>query len=223
MTLKLFFQALIKFLLGVIIVGVLIFLPAGTMAYFNGWLLMGVLFVPIFIAGIVMMIANPPLLERRLSFKEKEKDQGIVVKLSGLMFIIGFVVAGLGYRFQLYTFPTPIVVIGAVLFLASYILYAEVMRENTYLSRTVKVEEGQKVIDKGLYSVVRHPMYSATILLFLAVPLILGSVFSLLVFLAYPFIIAVRIRGEEKLLERELRGYSEYKKRVKYRLIPFIW
>lgn len=223
MSFKLLIQAITKLLLGIIIVGVLIFLPAGTLSFFNGWLLMGVLFVPILIAGITMMIVNPSLLEKRLSFKEKEKDQGIIVKLSGLMFILGFAVAGLGHRFNWYSLPMPVVIAGAVLFLASYIIYAEVLRENTYLSRTIEVQEGQKVIDTGLYSVVRHPMYSATLVLFLSIPIILGSVFSIAVFLAYPFIISVRIRGEEKLLEKELSGYSEYKKKVKYRLIPFIW
>ena len=223
MTIKLFFSAIIKFLLGVILVGALIFLPAGSLSYVNGWILMGILFVPMFIAGIVMMIKNPELLKKRLDAKEKQKEQGIVVKLSGLMFLAGFIVAGLGYRFNWYSLPRIVVIIASVAFLISYVLYAEVLRENTYLSRTIKVEDGQKVIDKGLYAIVRHPMYSVTLILFLSMPLILGSIYSLVIFLAYPFIIAQRIKGEEALLEKDLEGYAEYKKRVKYRLIPFIW
>ena len=223
MTIKLFFSAIIKFLLGVILVGALIFLPAGSLSYVNGWILMGILFVPMFIAGIVMMIKSPELLKKRLDAKEKQQEQGIVVKLSGLMFLAGFIVAGLGYRFNWYSLPRIVVIIASVAFLISYVLYAEVLRENTYLSRTIKVEDGQKVIDKGLYAIVRHPMYSVTLILFLSMPLILGSIYSLVIFLAYPFIIAQRIKGEEALLEKELEGYAEYKKRVKYRLIPFIW
>ena len=223
MTIKLFFSAIIKFLLGVILVGALIFLPAGSLSYVNGWILMGILFVPMFIAGIVMMFKNPELLKKRLDAKEKQKEQGIVVKLSGLMFLAGFIVAGLGYRFNWYSLPRIVVIIASVAFLISYVLYAEVLRENTYLSRTIKVEDGQKVIDKGLYAIVRHPMYSVTLILFLSMPLILGSIYSLVIFLAYPSIIAQRIKGEEALLEKELEGYAEYKKRVKYRLIPFIW
>lgn len=223
MTIKLFFEAIIKFLLGVILVGVLIFLPAGTLSYFNGWLFMGVLFVPMFIAGIVMMIKDPALLKSRLDAKEKEKKQDIVVKLSGLMFLCGFVVSGLGRRFTWYTLPRPAVIVGAVLFLLSYVLYAEVLRENTYLSRTIKVQEGQKVIDTGLYAIIRHPMYSATLILFMSIPLILGSLYALVIFLAYPVIIGMRIINEENFLEKELQGYTEYKKKVKYRLIPFIW
>ena len=223
MSIRLFLSAIIKFLLGVILVGALIFLPAGTILYFNGLLLMGILFVPMFLAGIVMMFKNPALLESRLDAKEKEKDQGLVVKLSGLMFLAGFIVAGLGYRFGWYILPCSVSIGGAVAFLIAYILYAEVLRENTYLSRTVKVQEGQKVVDTGLYGIVRHPMYSVTLLLFLSMPIVLGSVYSFVIFLAYPFIIAKRIKGEEELLERELEGYSEYKKKVKYRLIPFVW
>ena len=223
MTVKLFIQAILKFLLGVVLVGVLIFLPAGSLAYFNGWLLMGVLFVPMFFAGIVMMVKNPELLKSRLDAKEKEKDQDLVVKLSGLMFIGGFAVAGLGYRFGWYMLPVGVSIGAAVVFLIAYVLYAEVLRENTYLSRTIKVAEGQTVVDTGLYGVVRHPMYSVTLLLFLAMPILLGSVYALVIFLAYPFIIAKRIKGEERLLEAELDGYADYKKKVKYRLIPFIW
>ena len=223
MTLALFFSAVTKFLLGVVLVGVLIFLPAGTFAYANGWLLMGVLFLPMFAAGIVMMCKNPTLLQSRLNAKEKQKDQNFVVKLSGLMFAAGFVLAGLGYRFGWYTLPLWATRMGTVLFLTAYALYAEVLRENTYLSRTVEVREGQKVIDTGLYGIVRHPMYSATVLLFLSIPLILGSLYALLVFLLYPFLIAKRIKGEETFLEQELDGYHEYKQKVKYRLLPFVW
>lgn len=223
MTVKLFFEALIKFLLGIVLVGVLIFLPAGTLSFTYGWIFMGVLFIPIFFAGIVKMIKKPELLAKRLNGKEKQQEQSLVVKLSGLMFISGFVVAGLGYRFRWFILPLPVVIAASVLFLTAYILYAEVLRENAYLSRTVEVQENQKVIDSGLYGIVRHPMYSATLLLFLSIPLILGSVFSFIIFLAYPVIIAKRIKYEEALLEKELTGYSEYKEKVKYRLIPFIW
>ena len=223
MTIKLFCQAIIKFLLGVVLVGVLIFAPAGTLSFFNGWLLMGILFIPMFIAGLVMMCKNPNLLKSRLNAKEEQKDQDLVVKLSGLMFLAGFIVAGLGIRFDWYTLPKGVSIVGAVVFLIAYILYAEVLRENTYLSRTIQVQENQKVVDTGLYGIVRHPMYSATLLLFLAIPVVLGSVYSLLIFLVYPFIIAKRIKGEEEFLEKELNGYTEYKQKVKYRMIPFIW
>ena len=220
---KLFFNAILKFLLGVALVGALIFLPAGTLSYFGGWLLMGVLFVPMFFAGIVMLVKNPTLLQSRLHAKEKEREQSLVVKLSGLMFMAGFVLAGLGVRFGWYALPRGVAVGGAVVFLLAYVLYAEVLRENTYLSRTIEVQENQKVIDTGLYGIVRHPMYSVTVVLFLAMPIVLGSVYALLVFLLYPFIIAKRIRHEEAFLEKELEGYKEYKTKVKYRLIPFIW
>ena len=223
MTLKLFFEAIIKFLFGVLIVGLLIFLPAGTLDYFGGLVLMGILFIPMFFAGIVMMIKNPALLRSRLDAKEKQKEQSAVVKLSGLMFLIGFILSGLGHRFGWYTLPKWVTLIGASLFLVAYILYAEILRENTYLSRTIEVQEGQKVVDTGLYSVVRHPMYSVTLLLFLSMPLVLGSIYSFTVFLFYPFIIAKRIKHEELFLEKELEGYIEYKEKVKYRLIPFIW
>ena len=184
---------------------------------------MSILFIPMFLAGIVMMFKNPSLLKSRLDAKEKQQDQSLVVKLSGLMFLAGFIVAGLGVRFNWYTLPTPVVIGATVVFLAAYILYAEVLRENTYLSRTIEVQENQKVIDTGLYGIVRHPMYSATLLLFISMPLVLGSVYSFLIFLMYPFIIAKRIKGEEEFLEKELCGYREYKQKVKYRLIPFIW
>ncbi len=223
MTVKLFVQAMLKFVLGVALVGVLIFLPAGTFDFINGWILMGILFIPMFVAGIVMMFANPELLKTRLDAKEKQKEQDFVVKLSGLMFIAGFVVAGLGKRFNWYTLPIGATVTFAIVFLVAYILYAEVLRENTYLSRTIQVQENQKVIDTGLYGVVRHPMYSVTLLLFLSMPLVLGSVYAFVIFLAYPFIIAKRIKNEEMFLKKELAGYSEYTEKVKYRLIPFVW
>ncbi len=223
MTVKLFAEAISKFLLGVVLVGVLLFWPAGTFAFWNGWLFMGILFVPMFFAGIVLMLKNPELLRKRLDAKEKEKEQSLVVKLSGLMFLAGFLVAGFGVRFQWYMLPKVVVIIAAGLFFLGYILYAEVLRENTYLSRTIEVQEDQKVIDTGLYGIIRHPMYSATLLLFLAMPLVLGSIYSFVIFLAYPFIIAKRIKGEEAFLEKELSGYSEYKKKVKYRLVPFVW
>ena len=223
MTFNLFFQATSKFLLGIVLVGLLIFLPAGTFSYFNGWLFMGILFVPMFFAGIVMMFKNPDLLKKRLNAKEKQEEQNLVIKLIGLMFIVGFVVAGLDFRYNWNTLPKSIVIFALVIFLVAYILYAEVLRENTYLSRTVELQENQKVIDTGLYSIVRHPMYSVTLLLFLSMPLVLGSAFSFLIFLAYPFIIAKRIKNEEEFLEKELNGYREYKQKVKYRLIPFVW
>ena len=223
MTTKLFIQAIIKFLLGVILVGLLIFLPAGTVSYANGWLLMGILFVPMFFAGIVMMFKNPELLKKRLNAKEKQQEQNMVVKLSGLMFLVGFILAGLGFRFGWDTLPKGFTIGAAVVFLIAYLLYAEVLRENTYLSRTIEVQEDQKVIDTGLYGIVRHPMYSATVLLFLSMPLVLGSLYSFLIFLAYPFIIAKRIVHEEAFLEKELSGYREYKQKVRYRLIPYIW
>ncbi|MBO5715896.1 MAG: isoprenylcysteine carboxylmethyltransferase family protein [Clostridia bacterium] len=223
MTLKLFIQAIIKFTLGVVLVGALIFLPAGTFDFAGGWLLMGILFVPMFIAGVVMMFKSPSLLASRLDAKEKEKEQNIVVKLSGLMFILGFVLAGLDFRFSWIKLPFTVNIAASVVFIVAYVLYAEVLRENVYLSRTVKVVEGQKVISTGLYGIVRHPMYFATILLFMAMPLVLGSVISFVVFLAYPFIIAARIRNEEQVLTRELDGYEEYKQKVKYRMLPFIW
>ena len=223
MTKKLFVQAITKYLLGVVLVGLLIFLPAGTFLFFNGWLFMGILFVPMFFAGIVMMFKNPNLLKSRLNSKEKQEEQSIVIKLSGLMFLAGFIVAGLGVRFHWYALPKRIVIGAAVVFLVAYILYAEVLRENTYLSRTIEVQENQSVIDTGLYGIVRHPMYSVTLLLFLSMPIVLGSVYSFLIFMVYPFIIAKRIKGEEQFLEKELNGYREYKKKVKYRLIPFIW
>ena len=223
MTAKLFLGAILKFLLGVALVGVLIFLPAGSLHFHNGWLLMGILFIPMFLAGIVMMFKSPGLLQSRLEAKEKQKDQDLVVKLSGLMFLAGFVVAGLSFRFGWLLLPQGVSIGAAVVFLIAYGLYAEVLRENTYLSRTIKVQENQKVVDTGLYGIVRHPMYSVTLLLFLSMPLVLGSVYSFVIFLAYPLLIAKRIKGEEAFLEKELPGYAEYKQKVKYRMIPFVW
>ena len=223
MSVKLFIQAIIKFMLGVLLVGVLIFLPAGSFNYWQGILFMGILFVPMFIAGIVMMIKNPSLLNKRLNAKEKETEQKYVLLFSGIIFILGFVLAGLGHRYNWYTLPKIVTIIGSVLFIIAYVLYAEVMRENTYLSRTVEVQENQKVIDTGLYGIVRHPMYAVTILLFLMIPLVLGSIYALIVFMFYPLVLVKRIKNEEDVLTKELDGYSEYKKKVKYRIIPFIW
>lgn len=223
MTPKLLIQAISKFISGIILVGLLIFLPAGTLRFFNGWLLMGILFIPIFFAGIIMILNNPGLLKKRLQSKETQKEQDLVLKLSGLMFLAGFVVAGFGFHLKWYILPKSVSFAAAGIFLAAYLLYAEVLRENTYLSRTIEVQENQQVIDTGLYSIVRHPMYSATLLLFLSMPLILGSLYSFAIFLLYPMIIAYRIKHEEAFLEKELPGYREYKKNVRYRLIPFVW
>ncbi|MBE6588462.1 MAG: isoprenylcysteine carboxylmethyltransferase family protein [Ruminococcaceae bacterium] len=220
---KLLLNAIIKFVCGALLVGLLVFLPAGTFSFFGGWLLMALLFVPMFFAGIFMLVKAPALLEKRLDVKEKRSSQKGVVGFSGLIFIGGFVLAGLDERFGWSEVPLVVVIIASVLFILSYILYAEVLRENAYLSRTVKVEEDQKVIDTGLYGIVRHPMYAATVILFLMMPLILGSFYALIPFAFYPVLIAVRIIDEEKLLTKELTGYVEYKKKVKYRLIPFIW
>lgn len=223
MNTKLFFEAVIKFLLGIVLVGTLIFLPAGTFLFFNGWLLMTILFVPMFIAGIIMMFKNPDLLKSRLNAKEKQKEQSVIVASSGVMFLAGFIVAGLNFRFKWFILPRSITIIAAAVFLLAYLIYAEVLRENAYLSRTIEVKENQRVIDTGLYGIVRHPMYTATILLFLTMPIVLGSLYSFVIFLAYPIIIIRRIKNEEVLLEKELNGYIEYKQKVKYRLIPFIW
>ena len=220
---KLLTQALAKVFLGVVLVGLLLFLPAGSFAYWQGWLLMGILFVPMFVAGFVMLSKNPDLLRKRLNAKEEEKEQKTVVALSGLLFIAAFVVAGLNWRFQWCVLPDWAVWVAAVLVLLCYLLYAEVLRENTYLSRTIEVQENQKVIDTGLYGIVRHPMYMATTVLFLAMPLVLASPLSFLIMLLYIPLIAKRIKNEEVVLEEGLEGYKEYKERVKYRIIPFIW
>ena len=220
---KLFFQALTKFLLGVIVFGLLIFLPAGSFQYWQGWLMVGLLFVPMFVAGLILMVKNPELLRKRLNAKEEEKEQKSVVALSGVMFVAAFVVAGLNWRFQWVMLPEWAVWLATALFLFGYVLYAEVLRENAYLSRTIEVQEDQKVIDTGLYGIVRHPMYTATIILFLAMPLVLASPISFLIMLLYIPLIAKRIRNEEAVLEQGLKGYTEYKQRVKYKVFPYIW
>ncbi len=220
---KLLAEALVKFACGLVLIGLLIFLPAGTLYYTNGWLLMGLLFIPMFIAGFVMLAKSPNLLKKRLDAKEKQGTQKGVVAVSGLMFIAGFVVAGLDFRFGWSLMLDWVVMLASVLFLLAYALYAEVLRENAYLSRTIQVQEGQTVVDTGLYAVVRHPMYAATILLFLMIPMVLGSYYALLAFACYPAAIVVRLKDEEMLLTKELSGYVEYKEKVKYRLIPFIW
>ena len=220
---SLFFQALTKFVFGLLLVGLLLFLPAGTFAYWQAWLFIGILFVPMFIAGIVLVVRQPELLRKRLDAKEQQQEQKWVVALSGLMFIAVFVMAGLSLRFGWYMLPDWAVFVATVVFLAAYALYAEVMRENVWLSRTIEVQENQQVVSTGLYGIVRHPMYSATLLLFLSMPLVLASPWSFAIMLLYIPIIALRIRNEEQVLERELKGYTEYKQRVKYKLIPFIW
>ena len=223
MNIKLFFQAIIKYVLGVIIIGALLFAPANSFEYWNGWLFMGLLFIPMFIAGIILMIKNPELLRKRLNAREKENEQKWVLLFSGVMFIAGFIVAGVNYRYSWTVLPKAVTIVSSILFIIAYILYAEVLRENTYLSRTIEVQENQKVIDTGLYGIVRHPMYAVTIVLFLTMPLILGSIISFIIFLIYPIIIGKRIKNEEKVLERDLKGYAEYKKKVKFKVIPFVW
>lgn len=220
---KLLFQAIIKFLIGVLVVVTLIFLPAGSLSYINGWLFTGLLFIPMLVLGIVLYFRAPDLLKKRLGAKEKENTQKGVVAISGLLFVGGFVVAGLDFRFEWSHVPTWAVIVASLILLTAYALYAEVMRENAYLSRTIEVQKSQKVIDSGLYGIVRHPMYAVTIWLFLSIPIVLGSWWSLLCFLPYVVVIIVRILNEEKILEEGLEGYSEYKKRVKYRMLPFVW
>lgn len=223
MTAKLFVQAIGKFLFGLVLIALLLFLPAWSLQYWNGWLFLGILFVPMFIAGIVMMFKNPELLKKRLNAKEEELEQKTVITLSGLMFLAAFIVAGLNFRFQWIVLPAWAVWIGVGVFLAAYLMYAEVLRENTYLSRTVEVQENQKVIDTGLYGIVRHPMYSATLFLFLSMGIVLGSPISVAILLLYIPIIALRMKNEEQVLEKGLDGYKAYKTRVKYKVIPFIW
>ncbi len=220
---RLFARAIVRFAAGVLTVGLLVFLPAGTFRYPQAWLLLGILFVPMFLAGLVMMAKNPELLQKRLNVKEQETEQKTVILLSGIMFLAAFVSAGLSFRFGWLMLPFPVSIAAAAVFLAAYVLYAEVLRENTYLSRTIEVQEGQRVIDTGLYGVVRHPMYMVTVILFLAMPLVLGSVISFAITLCYIPIIVKRIKNEEQVLTEGLAGYAEYKKRVRYRLIPFIW
>lgn len=220
---KLFTQAVLKFLLGVVLIAALLLLPAGTWGYWNAWLLMGLLFIPMFIAGLVMMKKSPGLLRSRLNAKEKEGEQQTVVKLSGLMFLCGFVTAGLDFRFGWSRLPHWVIIAASALFLLAYALYAEVLRENVWLSRTIKVQENQKVVHTGLYGIVRHPMYAATLLLFGSMPLVLGSLPAFVIFLCYPLIIIKRILNEEAVLARELEGYTDYQQRVKYRLLPYLW
>ena len=220
---KLFFQALSKFLIGLIIICMLLFIPAGTLDYPNGWLFIALLFIPMFFAGIVMLFKSPDLLRRRLNAKEEENEQKTVILLSGIIFLVAFILAGLNFRYGWFKLPTVLIIISSVIFLIAYIMYAEVLRENEYLSRTVEVSENQKVVDSDLYGIVRHPMYTSTIFLFLSMPLVLDSIFSFIVMLVYPIIIIFRIRNEEKVLENELAGYKEYKEKVKYKLIPFLW
>ncbi|MBQ3326156.1 MAG: isoprenylcysteine carboxylmethyltransferase family protein [Clostridia bacterium] len=220
---SLFFRAIGKLLMGLALLALLLFLPAWTLYYPQAWLFLGILFIPMILVGIVLFVKSPELLEKRLDAKEEESEQRSVVALSGLMFLAAFIFAGLSFRFGWLMLPFPVSIAAAVVFLAGYVMYAEVLRENTYLSRTIEVQEDQKVIDTGLYGVVRHPMYLATVILFLSMPLILGSVISFLIMLFYIPIIAKRIRNEEQVLEEGLPGYPEYKEKVKYRLIPFLW
>jgi len=219
----LLFKSLVFFTGGMLSLGALLFLPAGTLHFFNGWLFLAVVFVPMLAAGVILMRRNPQLLQKRLNTKEKLGEQRLVIKLSALMFIAGFVLAGLDFRFGWSQLPKWVSYLSALVYLLGYGLYAEVMRENAYLSRTIEVQEGQTVVDTGLYGVVRHPMYSATLILFLAMPLMLGSLLSFVCFLAYPAIIVKRIESEEALLEAELEGYIAYKQKVRYRLIPYLW
>ena len=223
MDVKLFSQALSKFLFGLIIISLLLFIPAGTLNYPNAWLFLALLFIPMFIAGIIMLIKSPKLLKRRLNAKEEENEQKIVILISGAIFLLAFIIAGLNFRFKWSELPQIVIIASSIIFLLSYIMYAEVLRENMYLSRTVEVSENQKVVDSGLYGLVRHPMYTSTIFLFLSMPLILGSLFSFVIMLIYPIIIFFRIKNEERFLEIKLEGYKEYKEKVKYKLIPFIW
>ncbi len=220
---KLFFQALGKILIGLIIVILLLFVPAGTFKYYNGWLFIALLFIPMLIAGTIMFVKSPELLKRRLNGKEEENEQKIVIAISGIMFLSSFIIAGLNFRFGWFRLSQTIVSIASIIFLISYIMYGEVLRENVYLSRTVEVNENQKVVDSGLYGIVRHPMYTSTIFLFLSMPLVLDSIFSFAIMLIYPIVIIFRITNEEKVLENELEGYKEYKEKVKYKIIPFIW
>lgn len=223
MSKNLFFQAIIKYSIGLLLIGLLLFLPSGSLKYWNAWLFMTLLFIPMLIVGIILMIKNKELLRKRLNAKEKNKEQKQVIITSGIMFLVGFILSGFNYRYQWIKLPNIVVIISSIIFLISYVLYGEVLRENTYLSRTIEVEENQKVIDTGLYKIVRHPMYTITIVLFLSMPLILGSLISFLIFLIYPIIIVKRINNEEKVLEKELKGYKDYQKKVRYKLIPLIW
>lgn len=220
---KLFIQAIVKYLVGLLLFSALLFIPAGTVNYWNGWLLMGILFVPILLVGIFLAIKNPVLLRKRLNSKEEQSEQKSVLIVGSLMFLSGFIVAGLDFRYQWLAIDPWVVVVATIVFIMGYLIYVEVLRENTYLSRTIEIQENQQVVSTGLYGIVRHPMYTATLVLFLSMPLVFGSFFSFLIFLIYPVLIAKRIRNEEIVLERSLEGYSKYKEQVKYRLIPFIW
>lgn len=220
---KLLVNALVKFILGIVLVMLLVFIPAGTLSYFNGWLFIGLLFIPMFIFGIYLFLKKPELLRRRLNNKEKESTQKFVILISALLFIGGFIVCGLDYRYGFSKLPDYIVIIGSVMLLIAYALYIEVMRENEYLLRTIEIEKEQKVVDTGLYGLVRHPMYLSVILLFLSFPLVLGSLYGFCIFLIFPLVLIIRIRNEEKILVKELKGYSKYKLKVKYKLIPYIW
>ncbi len=222
-TKKLIISALTKYIAGLIMVALMLFLPAGTINYFNGWLFIGLLFVPMFLLGVVLLIKSPQLLEKRLRSKESEDDQKKVVGASLLMFLAGFILSAVDFRFGWTKVSLAVVIAAAIVLLASYALYAEVMRENVYLSRTVEIQEEQKVIDTGLYGVVRHPMYFSTVLLFLSIPLVLGSWIGFAIFCIYPFLLVKRIKNEEEVLTEGLAGYEEYKKKVKYRMIPFVW
>ena len=216
-------QGIIKYIAGLVLVGILVFVPAGTLVYPGGWLFMGLLFIPMLILGIVLLLKAPELLAKRLNNREEESEQKKVVGLSAVMFLAGFVLCGLDFRFGWTNVPFAVVIVAAVVLLAGYLMYMEVMRENAYLSRTVEVQEGQKVIDTGLYGIVRHPMYSATVLMFVSIPLVLGSWIGFVIFLIYPLLLVKRIRNEEEVLEAGLAGYKEYKEKVEYRMIPFVW
>lgn len=220
---ELLFQALVKYISGLIMVGIIVFLPAGTIKYWNGWLFISLLFIPMFFLGVILLVKAPELLEKRLNNKENEKEQKQVIGLSILMFLGGFIISSLDFRFGWTRVSVPVVIVASAVLLISYGLYAEVMRENAYLSRTVEIQKNQKVIDKGLYGIVRHPMYSATILLFLSIPLVLGSYIGFIIFFIYPFLLVKRIKNEEEILQKGLSGYREYQKKVRYRLIPFVW
>ena len=223
MNTKLFIQALTKYFSGLILVGLLLFLPAGTFAFWQAWLFIIILFLPMFVAGLILMARNPELLRKRLSAKEEQNEQKAVVLISGILFLAMFIVAGLNRRFMWYMLPNWVVFAAAAVFLIGYVLYAEVLRENVWLSRTIEVQDEQKVVDTGLYGIVRHPMYSATLLMFLSMPLVLGSVWSFAIMLFYVPVIVKRIRNEEVVLKQGLAGYSDYMQRVRYRLIPFVW
>lgn len=220
---KLIINAFVKYIMGLVMVGLLLFLPAGTFDYWNAWLFIGLLFIPMLLLGVVLAVKSPDLLEKRLNSKEKESEQSVVVILSLIMFLGGFIVSALDFRFGWSKMPTVVVIVAATILLISYGLYAEVMRENAYLSRTVEIQEEQKVVDTGLYGIVRHPMYSVTTLLFLSIPLVLGSWIGFIIFLVYPLILVKRIKNEEKVLEEGLQGYKEYKEKVSCRMIPFVW